>query len=768
MKLLLYLLLLSIVFTGCKKDNNPVEPDNGDKNPPSIIIQTPTTEEGYVTLNGNLTIAGVASDDQGIKEIKWYLNSVEKGAITVTENWSIPDIQLQQGDNVFSIVCTDNGGNSAADTIIVTKNQSIEFLSIPKLNPGGVAKNEYTSVIVTIPIKVTNDLISSEVKLMKYLGPNSYSELGNLVDNGSLSDGDEIANDGVFSAKISFYESTIGNLKLRVSAKSNSTGGQSENYSAFANILVYEPVLASEYIAISEVQKNAVSKLNEFSSDKNLDGIISKTAAWIQTQSNVSSVKTGAGSIIIHYKNGITGGMIISQLDNNGNVVTKGGVSSDTSRYQVKQIPVNHQTRGTNSKLLYKRNNNLEIDPNIIRDKDVLIYAPFEDAFAIDMRPTLEAIISSSDLKFNVDVLVNTGADITALNNLAEYGLIIFDTHGAQGEYLLTGERVTTENKKTYESLLKQNKLAIFNDVVVDKIWFFSIKDSVYGVTSSFISSINGTMPKSVIFNGSCESTMGVNLENAFMGKGAKTYYGFTKVVNTAFCKTVADSTVKRLVKDLKTTGESFLAGTDSESPNAVSEIKGNHNMYFFTGLINGDFEFGNLDGWKKEGDGRVITRLGSINPFGSYEGIISTGLGYTTATGQISQSFKVGNTQSTLKIKWNFLSEEFLEYINSQYQDYFVISIKTNDGTEVVLLSKTIDNIAADFGATKESAGSLIPVSPEIVFDRGGVFKTDWITSTFDISAYRGKSITLILKAGDVGDSIYDSAILLDEITVE
>ena len=46
--------------------------------------------------------------------------------------------------------------------------------------------------------------------------------------------------------------------------------------------------------------------------------------------------------------------------------------------------------------------------------------------------------------------------------------------------------------------------------------------------------------------------------------------------------------------------------------------------------------------------------------------GIISTGLGFTTTTGKIFQSFRVENNQSTLTVKWNFLSEEFLEYINS------------------------------------------------------------------------------------------------------
>ena len=169
--------------------------------------------------------------------------------------------------------------------------------------------------------------------------------------------------------------------------------------------------------------------------------------------------------------------------------------------------------------------------------------------------------------------------------------------------------------------------------------------------------------------------------------------------------------------------------------------------------MINGDFEFGNLDGWTKEGDGRSISKLSTQLPTGgSYMGIISTGLGFTTTTGKIFQSFRVENNQSTLTVKWNFLSEEFLEYINSHYQDYFKVIIKKKDGTEIQLLDKSIDAIASDFGAQKFTGaegevpqpGNLVGVSPSIVFDRGDVYMTNWQTSTFDITAYRDEIITI------------------------
>ena len=101
---------------------------------------------------------------------------------------------------------------------------------------------------------------------------------------------------------------------------------------------------------------------------------------------------------------------------------------------------------------------------------------------------------------------------------------------------------------------------------------------------------------------------------------------------------------------------------------------------------------------------------------------------------------------------------------------------VKRQNGSETVLLSKTINGIAADFGASYDQTttppteihGNLVKVSPAIVFDRGGVYMTNWQTSSFDITPFRGQIVTVILVAGDVGDSAYDTAILLDEIKVQ
>jgi hypothetical protein len=92
---------------------------------------------------------------------------------------------------------------------------------------------------------------------------------------------------------------------------------------------------------------------------------------------------------------------------------------------------------------------------------------------------------------------------------------------------------------------------------------------------------------------------------------------------------------------------------------------------------------------------------------------------------------------------------------------------LKKDDGSEITLFSRTIDQIAAQFGADTANPGQLISVSPNIVFDRGGVYMTGWQSGSIDVTPFRGQTVTVTFICGDVGDSIFDTAILIDVILV-
>jgi hypothetical protein len=345
-------------------------------------------------------------------------------------------------------------------------------------------------------------------------------------------------------------------------------------------------------------------------------------------------------------------------------------------------------------------------------------------------------------------------------------------THGLQGKAFATREVVDTTlalYQTSYKAMLLSGKIAIWKNMTIGSAGDVTLKNDICAATSLFISGLTGTFPNSIILNNSCESTMNPDLQNAFIGKGAKTYYGYTKVVNGGFCVTIADTETKRLAKDNLNSGAAYFNVSGPSSPNALFQIKGANDIIFASDLLNGDFEAGSLEGWSKLGDGRMINQLGYLDPpQGNVMGIISSGLGYTIATRSISQCVTVAQNASTLKVKWNFLSEEFLEYIGSVYQDYFTVEIIKDDGSIVYLYSKTIDGFAVAYGATTSDPGSLISVLPGIVFDRDGVYMTGWVSSEFDLTPYRGTTITIKFLIGDVGYSIFDSACLLDAISIQ
>ena len=62
---------------------------------------------------------------------------------------------------------------------------------------------------------------------------------------------------------------------------------------------------------------------------------------------------------------------------------------------------------------------------------------------------------------------------------------------------------------------------------------------------------------------------------------------------------------------------------------------------------------------------------------------------------------------------------------------------------------------------------GDQEPTPADVSFDKGDVHKTGWVSQAVDVTALAGTSGVLRFGAEDVGDSIYDSVILVDRVRV-
>jgi len=746
-----FFLALGLFFlTACNKDKDEEVPVT-DNEPPAISIISPTTNISYLSTEQTITITGIATDNSAISKVEWKKDVGAFAASTGTTDWEVSDVQLVNGDNVFTFVAYDGANNTDSVNLVVTYNEYISFLGAPVIDPSGFFVDVSTDVTIKISILKNANLVANSIKLVEVdKKGNEIQELCELFDDGDLSHGDDIQSDGVYSNIQNFTEATSSNIYLRVKATSQETEGSVNAYSEIRTVYIIDEIPQAVVDDIMSVQEDADSKFQEYSATMSNTEAVNQTVEYLKEQDYVvEATVTASGDIWIVFEYGLTG-MIIT-----GEEGTEGGSFDVPVRGTSARIPVSKQTRGTMAGSALK--STAATDANQVMDNDVLLFAPNYEQFhswGTEFLDNVNDILEDSDCpNFDIDYMKNTDANLGVLRNLTEYGLIVIHTHGGvdknKNVIFLSGQEVD------YLS-------ADILDWVIGRIFPAThLGKSIWAIRPSYIDAYNNGYPHTIVYNGSCESGHNKTLANVFLNKGANTYFGFSETVKSVFDRDMANQLFPELVTNNKTTGEAFVPNQhDANTPPAYFVMFGNSDTYFSGELTNGDFEEGNLTGWTTVGDGRVITQLGFVIPnAGSYMGIISTGLGYTDQTGSLSQNICVPEGASNLIVSWNFLSEEFLEWVGSSFQDYFEIAIIDSSGTENVIFSKTIDNINDEY--------SLTEVSPDIVFDQGGVYYTGWLFFSYNMYQYAGTSITLIFRAGDVGDSIYDTAILLDEIEI-
>ena len=197
--------------------------------------------------------------------------------------------------------------------------------------------------------------------------------------------------------------------------------------------------------------------------------------------------------------------------------------------------------------------------------------------------------------------------------------------------------------------------------------------------------------------------------------------------------------------------------------------------------IINSSFETAIFPpGWNLAGTGLVVGSFGQFTaPDGQFMGFISSGPGslpdpngrFTQST-TLSQPFQVvGGSLYTVKATYNFVSNEYPYWVNlyngqSPFNDAAEIRIKGPGGqtTQVTQL---------------QANGAFSPnqVSTQVVnlagFSAGGDCQTcgwgytGFKTVSFSWLAPDSGEASLIFEVGDVGDTVFPSGLLIDDVTV-
>jgi hypothetical protein len=151
----------------------------------------------------------------------------------------------------------------------------------------------------------------------------------------------------------------------------------------------------------------------------------------------------------------------------------------------------------------------------------------------------------------------------------------------------------------------------------------------------------------------------------------------------------------------------------------------------------------------------------------GGSDEFISTDLGVTTGAdghdlSQVSFALTPPTAATCLSFDFEFLSEEYPEYVGSAYNDIFTAEL--NDSEFIVEGAQVVapNNFAYDSAGNFISINTVLGMSPVPGTRMDGATEPLVAVSPIEKNLDSGL-VSVILTVQDIGDSIYDSAVLVD-----
>lgn len=726
-------------------------------------------------------------------------NSHDSGVLPVADSgdWQ-GQVQLLPGQNAIAFT-GDNG--RLVQHIAVTYNPGYAFGGLLDLAPDVAYVGETRLFTARIAL---NDP-QTDGSTIQLINADTSEVVAILSDDGNLANGDEIESDGVFSALFAFTADAVGTLDYQ--ARINLPDGRIA-LSESSALITAERFNPAELIQITQQQSLLEAALVS-ADEQDRQILLQSMAEELASDPLVadSGISEGGTGIWIVYENGMAGAVYAPAEGTKGSQISspqapdsKTSISIHTdasstvsvnskktvSRAIAKPEPPAPYSRYCHANKHVKKFTDLStfndsavtssqissIDrKNSVESSRVLaIAAQYWDWGEFDDIPQMQRILSDDDCHDVNYIRYNAkgSGSVEDFKNLGSYGAILISSHG---DSLYQGidsdwQQRFGWNGNTGQVVVDSNMLADAENITLYEddlhagrlvLWGSSL-----GITPSFISEYSGTLPNSLVYMSICRGTWNATMASAFLNNGAGTFLGYDNYVTVAFCQDIGPALVNTLLADGQSLQQAFVPEQFDPYASGIVEfdLLGASDLSLQAGEIqNESFEENSLSqAWQVDGDARLVQSLGEFRPTdGSAMAIISTGLGFTRTSGNLSQQICLCNGTTHIGFDWNFLSEEWLEYVGSGFQDAFTVTLSsTTSNDTATLFSANIDSLA----------NNVVPVNN--AFDQNDVYATGWQSYSGQIpDPLNSKSVKLQFAVTDTGDSIFDSAVLLDNIRV-
>ncbi len=735
---------------------------------------------GHAVVSGSIAeVNGVVFGDAD--SITWQTANGAVGAAHGAPFFQTDPITLTPGDNLVTVTAK-NAAGTASDSLTITYNPTFSFQDRLRANPRVVKVGKVTEVNATIAIGKGSNIVLNSVTLFRVDKDfNTKTTYGVMVDDGSIgSSGDEIKQDGNYTRKISLNESAPGDVFLRASVTVQSNGSKYTAYSDVLRIEAVQEIAAGDCTAAMAALADAKK-----AADAAGGGAVGQKAAIDSLKANGAVDTAGAASTDasgtshgawVRFKTGILGAV---NANPDG---TRGGGSEAAGA-----PPADNET----------------LTSVQVQSKRALMLDPFAAKLgATEVSAAATQMAATQCPAYSVDAFKDAAANLSWFRHMYDYGIVAVAGHGdayfsdmaadvkAQYDWHHSGsqEVVWTGHAVQCDYFAKAGTVKTCSDLqpcgpesecFLNKVGGSGVcvdhltadvrrgrailgSDGVYGITPGFIARhAEQKYPKSLVYLGVCRGLWNGTLAGELFAAGAAAVSGYNGFVSSEFANKWGKTFFDNLIGQKQLSGVAHVSIQDASHPGTFFSLLGARNLdAAYSDILNPSWESGNLEGWLKTGDGRVISQLGAAGPVaGKYMGIISTGLGYTATVGELKQRFCIPPGKQTFSFWWKYYSEEFLEFCGSQYQDQFLCKLEAKPP-----FVKTVVDVKIDTICNAQAQYSLKPA--DVGFDINGVYMTTWQHGTADVTPFAGNgNVLLRFFATDAGDGVYDTAVLIDKV---